>query len=138
MITNWDTENVQERVKTLVSSDDLYGKVLETVRQHPEPFRIDTGTTGLDFVGENNVKGKPNRGRMKLFASDGGRMAVFFYKRSVVPHSFDRFSYGGRVFTPRRITNEEIAEWLDFVLSGLDPRHRPESLIRAFDYDVPD
>ncbi|MGQ9618440.1 MAG: hypothetical protein ACUVUG_05705, partial [Candidatus Aminicenantia bacterium] len=102
-----------------------------------EEFCIETQKKDFEFGVRNIIKGKPNRGRIKIFFHKENKPLIFFYKVSTVPHSIDRFSYG--VVTPSLESNpEEIKEWLDFLVSGLSPERRPKDLKRSFPFDIPE
>ena len=60
-----------------------------------EPFEIVGHGPDLVLACRNEVRGRPNRARLRITAYGEGRMAVLFYKESAVPGSGDRFSYGG-------------------------------------------
>ena len=68
---------------------------------------------------------------MHIRAREGKeRFCAFFYKRSNLPWSRDRFSYGGVEFLPGRVTQAEVQSWVRWLTSGLDPEQRPERLRR--------
>ena len=82
--------------------------------------------------------GIPNRARMKIFSPKPGHTLVFFFKKSLVPYSRDRYSYGGLDLRASSVEPQEIAAWLDFLTSGFHPDKRPENLRRAFPYEIPE
>lgn len=137
MLGNDDRTDVRKRIDELCSLSPFFETVLSLAREHREPFAIDPELEGLDLHAENRVKERPNRARFKLFFLSTGRLAIFFYKRSLLPYSRDRFSYGGRVFDPKVVAGSEITNWLDFLAAGMPPDHRPGKLLRGFPYDVP-
>jgi hypothetical protein len=63
---------------------------------------------------------------------------VFFFKKSLVPYSRDRYSYGGQDLRAPSVEAQEIAAWLAFLTSGFHPDKRPENLRRAFPYEIPE
>jgi hypothetical protein len=75
---------------------------------------------------------------MKIFSPKSGHTLVFFFKRSLVPYSRDRYSYGGLDLRAPLVEPQEISAWLDFLSSGFRPDKRPENLRRAFTYEIPD
>ena len=81
-----------------------------------------------------------NRCRLKIFRprENKDRMCAFFYKRSNLGWSRDRFSYGAIEFLPEALTREDTAAWLGWLRGGFDPGQRPARLRRAFLYSIPD
>ena len=76
--------------------------------------------------------GIPNRARMKIFSPKPGHTLVFFFKKSLVPYSRDRYSYGGLDLRAPSVEPQEIAAWLDFLTSGFHPDKRPENFAARF------
>jgi hypothetical protein len=104
-----------------------------------DPFEIDGTGVGLEIVaGAPLPNGIPNRARLKVFSPKAGHTLVFFYKKSLVPYSRDRYSYGGFDLRVLRVEPQEVAAWLDFLTSGFHPDKRPEKLRRAFPYEIPE
>ncbi|MEK7316252.1 MAG: hypothetical protein AAB011_08735, partial [Candidatus Eisenbacteria bacterium] len=66
------------------------------------------------------------------------RLCAFFYKRSNLGWSRDRFSYGAIEFLPESLTREDAAGWLAWLRGGFDPDQRPPRLRRAFLYSIPE
>ena len=81
-----------------------------------------------------------NRCRLKLFRprENKDRICAFFYKRSNLGWSRDRFSYGAIEFLPEALTREDAASWLGWLRGGFDPGQRPPRLRRAFLYSIPE
>lgn len=81
-----------------------------------------------------------DRCRLKVFRprEGGRRLCAFFYKRSNLAWSHDRFSYGAVEFQPERLTAAEAESWLAWLEVGFDPEERPERLRRAFLFSIPD
>jgi hypothetical protein len=77
---------------------------------------------------------------MKLFKprEERERLCAFFYKRSNLAWSRDRFSYGAVEFRPGEIGSEDVLTWLAWLASGFDPEQRPPGLRRAFRYTIPE
>jgi hypothetical protein len=136
MIGNEKQSEVRKRMEEL-SGSPFYSRVLEAVRTHPQKFSLAADLEGLDLSADNEVNGKPNRARFKLFPLSTGRLAIFFYKPSLLHYSRDRFGYGGRVFAGDAISDDDIRDWLDFLAAGMPPDRRPDKLLRGFPYDVP-
>ena len=102
-------------------------------------FDIEAGGAGLEIVAQAPLpNGLPNRARMKIFSPKPGHTLVFFFKKSLVPYSRDRYSYGGLDLRGPSAEPQEMAAWLDFLTSGFHPDKRPEKLRRAFPYEIPD
>lgn len=137
MLENETENGVSKRKEALASKSPFFLKVWEFVRDHQERFTVAPDREGLDIGAGNRVQGKPNRARLKVFCLTERKAAVFFYKPSLLPFSRDRFGYGGRVFDPKTIDENEILQWLDFLAEGMPPDGRPGKLLRGFPYDVP-
>lgn len=75
---------------------------------------------------------------MKIFSPKSGHTLVFFFKKSLVPFSRDRYSYGGLDLRGSTVEPQEIRAWLAFLASGFHPDQRPEKLRRAFPYEIPE
>ena len=113
--------------------------VVAALEASPYTFEIDTSGVGLDIAARAPLpNGIPNRARMKIFSPKVGHTLVFFYKKSLVPYSRDRYSYGGLDLRAASVEPQEIAAWLDFLASGFHPDKRPEKLRRAFPYEIPE
>jgi len=113
--------------------------VAAAVEAAPEPFEIEIGGAGLEFAGRGLLPNQlPNRARMKIFSPKPGHTLVFFFKRSMVPYSRDRYSYGGQELRGAQVEPQEIGAWLEFLTSGFHPDKRPENLRRAFPYEIPE
>ena len=106
----------------------------------PEPMLVDPDRAGLELAPAGDGVEAPRRCRLKLFRAREGknRFCAFFYKRSNLPWSHDRFSYGGVEFVPTGVTRAEVQGWVRWLTSGLDPDWKPERLRRSFLYDIPD
>ena len=140
MLTNLDESSVKTRVDEEVSRNPSFGAVIEVVRSRPESYAVDTGSAGLVIVPLNHVKGVPNRCRLKLFRphEERERLCAFFYKKSNLAWSRDRFSYGAVEWRPGEVAPEDILGWLAWLSSGFDPDRRPARLKRAFRYTIPE
>ena len=77
---------------------------------------------------------------MKIFRprENKDRLCAFFYKRSNLSWSRDRFSYGAVEFLPERLSADVVEGWLSWLRDGFDPARRPPHLKRAFLYTIPD
>jgi hypothetical protein len=130
---------VDERLRDLVADVPVGDVLLGAVKAHPRPFKVLLEEHGCAFQPMDDVDGRPNRCAVKVFViAEGpftGQCAVFFYKKSRVPFSRDRFSYG--VCVTKNPTPEDASVWLDFAVSGFDPDRSPRALRKAFTFTVP-
>lgn len=95
---------------------------------------------GNEIHFKNEVNGLSNRGYLRIFFPTETKCVLFFHKKSSIPYSRDRFSYGGIVIDARsasRFDQEDIEEWIQFLRSGLNPKFRPKDLRKSFPYTVP-
>ena len=133
MITNQEQPEVAEKLRAEAEANPLAGAVAAAVQASADPFEIETSGAGLEIVARAPLaNGVPNRARMKIFSPKPGHTLVFFFKKSLVPYSRDRYSYGGLDLRSPSVKTQEIATWLDFLTSGFHPDKRPENLRRAF------
>lgn len=96
---------------------------------------------GVELRFTNEVNGTPNRAHLRIVLPFESKCVLFFHKKSSVPFSRDRFSYGGVVIDARsyrRFNDEHVQQWLDFALSGLSPSARPSSLLKTLPYTIPE
>jgi hypothetical protein len=104
-------------------------------------FEMHARRDGAEFRLLNSVNGMPNRGYLRIFFPSETKCLLFFHKKSSVPYSHDRFSYGGIVIDERsagRFQKEDVFEWISFLFSGLQPKFRPNHLKKSFPYTVPE
>ena len=142
MITNRDDAAVQERLEAI---PDVPGAdtVLQRLEERPEPFVLVPEGAGLEWGVANEIKGAPNRARLKLFvpAERPGLLVLLAYKVSQVEWSRDRYAYGVWEIPiedgPPVLDMETLDRWLDFQVSGFHPERRPETLVRQISYDIP-
>ena len=138
MIANLDDLTVQLKISTELADHDILNAVLEATKKCELEFRVDSDASGIEFVATNEVKGAPNRGRMKIFFPAGKKLVAMFYKKSAVPYSRDRFSYGGVQAMPTTVLNADIPSWLTYLHSGFHPEKRPSKLQPTLPYTLPD
>jgi hypothetical protein len=139
MIQNHNQPAVSAKLRAEVEAHTLAGAVAAAAEAVAHPFEIETSGAGLEVVARAPLpNGLPNRARMKIFSPKPGHTLVFFFKRSLVPYSRDRYSYGGLDLRAPSVEAREIAAWLDFLTSGFHPDKRPENLRRAFPYEIPE
>ena len=139
MIANRAQLIVAEKLSSEAAVHPLAGAVAVAAGASAEPFEVEAMGAGLEVVARTPlVNGLPNRARMKIFSPKPGHTLVFFFKKSLVPYSRDRYSYGGLDMRTPSVETREIAAWLDFLASGFHPDKRPENLRRAFPYEIPE
>jgi len=130
---------VRQKLGAEAGAKSVAGAVAEAVEASHHPFEMEASGEGLEIVARTPLpNGLPNRARMKVFSPKAGHTLVFFYKKSLVPYSRDRYSYGGLDLRTPSVEPREIAAWLDFLTSGFHPDKRPEKLRRAFPYEIPE
>jgi hypothetical protein len=95
---------------------------------------------GTELRFTNEVNGLPNRANLRIFFPNEAKCVLFFHKKSTIPYSRDRFSYGGIVIDARTaatLPDTEIEEWIEFLVSGLSPKFRPKTLKKSIPYTIP-
>jgi hypothetical protein len=75
---------------------------------------------------------------MKVFPVEETLWAAFFYKRSQIPSSRDRYAYGVVEFAPEGPGEADAEAWFRWLNSGFHPELHPPGLKRAFSYTVPE
>ena len=139
MIANQAEAHVQQKLSAEGAANPIAAAVGAAVEACTQPFEIETTGEGLELVARAPLpNGIPNRARMKIFSPKPGHTLAFFFKKSLVPYSRDRYSYGGLDLRAPSLAAQEIAVWLDFLASGFHPDKRPENLRRAFPYEIPE
>jgi hypothetical protein len=139
MLLNASEQRVIEKIRAESEANPLVAAISIAVGAFPGEFEISVEGAGLEVRACGYLEGGlPNRARMKVFSPKPGHTLVFFYKKSLVPYSRDRYSYGGFDLRSSEVTGQEIAEWLVFLSSGLHPEKRPTNLRRAFPYEIPE
>jgi len=124
--------------------ENLYAAapLFEAIAENQEPFSMRLESPGIEFQALSPVGTHPNRAVLKIFRIDAGplegRTAVFFYKKSRIPWSRDRHSYGVCLLASSGPTPGEVEEWIDFATTGFHPEHRPSRLRQAFTFTVPE
>jgi hypothetical protein len=96
---------------------------------------------GVEFRFLNDVHGLPNRGYLRVYFPNDSKCILFFHKKSTVPFSHDRFSYGGIVMDIRstdRFNADDVKEWVLYLKSGLQPDRRPKALKKSIPYTIPE
>ncbi len=142
MIVNLSEDGVMERLEA-AGGLPAGPEILQRLKESEEPFFVVAGGSGLEWGVANEVKGSPNRARLKLFVPDGtDQMAVVVgYKPSQIAWSRDRYAYGVWEIPVRdgeaRVDPEVLEAWLAFQVSGFHPERRPANLLRQIAYDIP-
>lgn len=139
MILNKSQPQVEEKIRNESQANPVARAVCAAVESSSDQFQVDAEATGLEIRACALLEsGLPNRARMKIFSPKPGHTLIFFYKKSLVPYSRDRYSYGGVNLKTPEIADPEITEWLTFLSSGFHPEKRPANLRRAFPYEIPE
>ncbi len=96
---------------------------------------------GVEIHIKNQILENENRGYLRIFFPTPSKCVLFFHKKSQVPFSRDRFSYGGLIIDEKstsRYSVTDVEEWVEFLFSGLQPGKRPSSLKKSIPYTIPD
>jgi hypothetical protein len=104
-------------------------------------FDVQECENGAEIHLNNQINGNPNRGYLRIFFPADSKCILFFHKKSLVPFSRDRFSYGGIVIDQRsksRYGESDALAWIDFLHSGLQPAKRPGTLKKSIPYSIPE
>ena len=139
MFVNKAQPQIEEKIRAESEASPVVRAVSAAVEVSPEPFAVGLEGAGFEVRACAFLpSGLPNRARMKIFSPKPGHTLVFFYKKSLVPYSRDRYSYGGIDLRTPEAPEAEVGEWLAFVSSGFHPDKRPANLRRAFPYEIPE
>lgn len=139
MIQNHSESVAGAKLRAESESNPLVGAITAGVEASDLPFEIEASGAGLEVAARGSLpSGLPNRARMKIFSPKPGHTLVFFFKRSLVPFSRDRYSYGGFDLRESSLEPKVVSAWLEFLSSGFHPEMRPENLRRAFPYEIPE
>jgi len=139
MFVNKAQPQIEEKIRAESEASPVVRAVSAAVEVSPEPFEVSAEGVGFEVRACALLpNGLPNRARMKIFSPKPGHTLVFFYKKSLVPYSRDRYSYGGIDLRTPEVDAAEVAEWLAFLSSGFHPDKRPANLRRAFPYEIPE
>lgn len=98
-------------------------------------------SSGIELRFLNEVKGMPNRAHLRIFFPNDTKCVLFFHKKSSIPFSRDRFSYGGVVIDHRsvgRFQQCDVDEWIEFLGSGFQPGLRPKTIKKSLPYTIPE
>src|SRR6185295_5315606 len=64
-------------------------------------FELHECDNGTEIHLQNQINGNANRAYLRIFFPTDSKCVLFFHKKSLVPFSRDRFSYGGIVIDER-------------------------------------
>ncbi len=104
-------------------------------------FDLHECENGAEIHLNNVIQGNPNRGYLRIFFPADSKCILFFHKKSLMPFSRDRFSYGGVVIDERsklRYEESDAISWIDFLHSGLQPAKKPATLKKSIPYSIPE
>jgi len=142
MINNLEAEGVRRKIEAETGGNEAVKAIFDHAAGSSGSYGIDAKSGGLEFTSQTIVKGFPNRCRLKIWQPEQNQLMAWFYKRSAVPFSRDRYSYGGVVWDLDKVDllslGKEVDQWLMWLDSGLDPDKRPDNWKSAFPYDIPD
>ncbi|HSQ61323.1 MAG TPA: hypothetical protein VLT84_13020, partial [Acidobacteriota bacterium] len=118
---------------------EVFDAFRAVAQRRGDGFTVDEQDGVLEIAPVTPDGGAAARCRMKVFRprENRDRLCAFFYKRSNLGWSRDRFSYGAIEFLPETLTREDAAAWLAWLQGGFDPDSRPARLRRAFLYTIP-
>jgi hypothetical protein len=137
MLTNRDEPAVKAKLESLASVP-LLAAAAEAASGSGLALRVVAEASHLELAGVSPVGGLPNRGLMKIFPIGPKRCAAFFYKRSQIPSSRDRFAYGAVIVEEGKLDPTAVEGWFAWLDTGFDPDRTPPNLKRAFAFTVPE
>jgi hypothetical protein len=142
MINNLDSDGVRDKIETETSGNEAVKAIYDYISNASGAYGINPGAGGLEFTSTTEVLGFPNRCRLKVWQPEASKLMAWFYKPSAVHFSRDRYSLGGVVWELGKVDlsniGRELAQWLEWLDSGLDPSKRPDNWESAFPYDIPE
>jgi hypothetical protein len=137
MLTNADDPQAKVKLEEVLA-DALLKRVVQAAMGSGVAMRLVGDASHLELAGVSPVGGLPNRTLLKVFPIGPSRCAAFFYKRSQVPFSRDRFAYGAVIVEQGKLSAEGAEGWFRWLDTGFNPEHTPAHLKRAFAFTVPD
>ena len=137
MLTNADDPNAKTKLEE-IAEVPLLKAVAEASTGSSLALRMVADASHLELAGVSPVAGLPNRALMKVFPIGPRRVAAFFYKRSQIPFSRDRFAYGAVIGEEGKFDPTAAEGWFAWLDTGFDPGRTPPNLKRAFAFTVPD
>jgi hypothetical protein len=139
MITNQLTDQLEEKLH--FDRFPALELLLLSLYQCNLDFDLHECESGAEIQLKNHVNGNSNRGYLRIFFPTDSKCVLFFHKKSLVPFSRDRFSYGGVVIDERsklRYEESDAMAWIDFLHSGLQPAKKPATLKKSIPYSIPE
>jgi hypothetical protein len=137
MLINADDPNAKTKLEE-IAVVSLLNAVAEAATGSGLALRVVAEASHLELAGVSPVGGLPNRGLMKIFPIGPKRCAAFFYKRSQIPSSRDRFAYGAVIVEEGKLDPTAVEGWFAWLDTGFDPNRTPANLKRAFAFTVPE
>jgi len=141
MIKNIDADGVKQKIDSETGGNEAVKAIYGHIVNSPGSYDVNPEAGGLEFMSTTEVRGFPNRCRMKIWQPEPEKLMAWFYKPSAVHFSRDRYSLGGVVLETSKVDSGNIGsitdEWLKWLDSGLDPARRPADWESAFPYDIP-
>ena len=139
MIINKGQSDVEQKILSESRANPVVQVVCAVAEAFPAQFVVEAAAGGLELRASGHLEsGLPNRARMRVFSPKAGHTLVFFFKKSLVPYSRDRYSYGGIELRTPHARDADVAAWLEFVGSGFHPDRRPADPRRAFPFEIPE
>jgi hypothetical protein len=111
------------------------------IEERTAEFDVRRCEQGAELHIKNKIQGNENRAYVRIFFPSRSKCILFFHKKSQVPFSRDRFSYGGLIIDEKstlRYTVTDVEEWVEFLYSGLSPSKRPSTLKKSIPYTIPE
>lgn len=137
MLTNAEEPHTKSKLEE-IAAVPLLKAVAEAATGSGLALRLVHEASHLELAGVSPVGGLPNRALMKVFPIGPTRCAAFFYKRSQIPFSHDRFAYGAVIIEEGKLDPPSAESWFKWLDSGFHPECPPLRLKRAFAFTVPD
>ena len=133
MIVNKQDPAAVARLEESRRLSPVIAELMDCADSLPADLQVDTQSKYLEFLSP----AQPLL-RMRVILQESESILVFFYKKSALPYSRDRFSYGGVIFGARTFHREDFVQSVDFLLANFHPQKRPAKLKRAFKYTIED
>lgn len=138
LISNELDPGAKERLVQAKAESPALSLLVDLLQESDSAFHLITDASSFEVAADTPSNPRKHRCRLKVFEVKEGQWAAFFYKRSAVPFSQDRFSYGAVTFTSKEQAADGMRRWLTYLQSGFDWELTPERLRRALTFDVPE
>jgi len=102
---------------------------------HPAAFRLAGEDDFLDIACDEPVRGRVNRGHLRMTAH-GGDLIVVFYRASPAADG-GNYGYGALAARTDRLRVQQVRAWLDYLASGFAEESAPRGMQTSFQYPVP-